>query len=485
VTSDPSPGAGVSGNTFHGPAPFQVGDNNIQNVHFHESPSPRQRRRALVLAGAAHATRGELAAAIRRDWAAARRQFFEGPAATDAPSEGWLDLLTWLRDLDDLSPADVGGRVELIDHRLRDDGSPADLKLLHLLGWLDPEGEATYRGHRVTVRGLADVCLGAREPMPFEDLLRYPLLDALSRFRELDGLSAVRDTWQDRRRQFERIRYPTFHEEGAARLLLLSSLDDAHAGKVLRKRAEATPAPLEPVKWYEALLDRAGGAGTPLGHVVRILFGESAEEEVLAHRKRQQVERELRRQEQAQDARLRALSDYTAHLTTPEALRLAVLRAAAWHGMWGGFTAIGYWLVWGRNGVFPATAAVYFQIALLTLSSLSRQIPRVRRLGSAYRPPITNVVKWLPASAADLRRALGRLTLVGFFLFTQDLLAEISLVPYYEKPNVTHAGATLAVIPFVLLAFAALAYVWLTGDKLRPWDEEHRRVVHRFHHPDD
>ncbi|MEU7527278.1 hypothetical protein AB0A74_16200 [Saccharothrix sp. NPDC042600] len=477
MTGDPPPGAGVSGNTFHGPAPFQLGDNNVQNIHFHGPPASEPTRRALVLAGAAQTTRRDLAAAIRRDWAAARRQFFEGPAT--AEPEGWLGLLAWLRDLDDLSPADLGGRTELIDHRLRDDSLPADLKLLHLLGWLDPEGEATYRGHRVTVRVLVDVCLGAREPMTFEDLCRYPLLEALSRFRELNELSAVQDTWDDRQRQFERIHPLHRSDVKPANLLLLSSLDDAHARQWLRKRAGMTPGPAAPVDWYDTLLDRAG-AETPFGHAVRVLLGESAAEEAEANQELRRAERQQRRQWKTQEKRQRELAAYLAQLITPENVRLAILRAVAWHGMWGGFTAVGYWLVWGRTGVFPATAAVYFQIALLTVLSLSGQIPRVRRLGSAYRPPITNVAKWLPSSAAGLRRAFGRLALLGLFLFAQDLLAEVSLVPYFEKPNFTHTGATLATIPFVLLAFAALAYVWFTGDKLRAWDEDHRQVMQRF-----
>ncbi|CAL9458489.1 hypothetical protein SUDANB95_02572 [Actinosynnema sp. ALI-1.44] len=36
-------------------------------------------------------------------------------------------------------------------------------------------------------------------------LCRYPLLEDLSRFRELNEPSAVQDTWNDRRRRFERI----------------------------------------------------------------------------------------------------------------------------------------------------------------------------------------------------------------------------------------------------------------------------------------
>ncbi|SES34969.1 hypothetical protein SAMN05216188_1379 [Lentzea xinjiangensis] len=478
MTSDPAPGEGrVSGNTFHGPAPFQVGDNNVQNIHLHGPGAPKPRHRPLVLAGAAHTTRQELASAIRRNWDAARRQFFEG---ADARSEGWLGLLAWLRALDDLSPADLGALVELIDHRLRNDALPADVKLLHLLCWLDPEGEATYRGDRVTVPGLIDACLGERETPLAQDLFRYPLLDALSRFRELHALSGVQDAWDDRCRWWEGLGYRVPVKTNAARLLLLSVLDDPRASERLRKRAKAFPVPDEPVEWYEKLLDRVGGADTPLAQVVRIMYAKSAADDVLWERERRQAERELRERERTQWERRCALDAYQTRRTTPEAQRLAVLRAAAWHGMWGVFTAIGYWLAWGKDGVFPATRAMYFQIAVLTLAALVNRIPQVRQLGSAYRPPVLHVLKWLPTTFAGLRRALGKLVLLGSFLFVQDLLAELVIIPFHEKPNVTHTGATLASIPFFLLFIAGPALVLINGYGARTWDEEHQRWMQRF-----
>lgn len=481
MTGDPAPDrGGVSGNTFHGPAPFQVGDNNVQNVHFHGPGASKPQHRPLVLAGAAHTTREELASAIRRNWDAARRQFFEG---ANARSEGWLGLLAWLRALDDLSPADLGAQIELIDHRLRNDDLPADVKLLHLLGWLDPEGEATYRGHRVTVRGLVDACLGKRETPLAEDLFRYPLLDALSRFRELHALSGVQDVWDDRRRWWARLGHRVPEQTDTDNLLLLSALDDPRAAERLRKLAEASPAPDEPIRWYEELLDRAGGAHTPLARVVHIMYAESAAGDVLALRERRRAERELRAWDRERAKRQRALDAYEARRATPEARRLAVLRAAAWHGMWGGFTAVGYWLAWGKDGVFPATGAVYLQIALLTLAAFVTRVPQARQLGSAFQPPISNVVKWLPTGFAGLRRALGKLALLGAFLFVQHVLAELVIIPYYEEPNVTNTGAALASIPFVLLFLAGPAFVLLIGYGPRTWDEEHRREMERFRQP--
>ncbi|MFD7657406.1 hypothetical protein ACFV4N_25810 [Actinosynnema sp. NPDC059797] len=129
------------------------------------------------------------------------------------------------------------------------------------------------------------------------------------------------------------------------------------------------------------------------------------------------------------------------------------------------------------------TARGYLQIAVLTLAAFDNRVPQARQLGSAFQPPISNVVKWLPTGVAGLSRALGELALLGSSLFVQHVLAELAIIPYYEEPNVTNAGATLASIPFVLLFLAGPVFVLLVEYGPRTWDEEHRRVVQRFRQP--
>lgn len=116
---------------------------------------------ALMFARRPQRSRRGLANAIRRNWFAARRQFFEGPAGSMVDSEGWRELIVWLRRFGE-DDAEADSLRELIDHQLRANMA-IDLKVFYLLAWLDPQGEPVWRGSQVTWEALVDAAL---PPLP-------------------------------------------------------------------------------------------------------------------------------------------------------------------------------------------------------------------------------------------------------------------------------------------------------------------------------
>ncbi|MEU7877098.1 hypothetical protein [Microbispora bryophytorum] len=359
-----SGGDGLSGNVFHGPAPFQLGDRNVQINHIHQAPP---QRRPLVLAGAAVTTREELAAAVRGDWTAARRQFFEGVATTGAPSDGWLSLLTWLHELDGLTADDLTAQIELIDHRLRDDALPADLKLLHLLGWLDPAGEAVWRGTVVSPESLSEALRIGRlrdsgpERELYRDLCAGGLLDALAGFTVLSALRGIQQTWDEVWDSWRQLaaRVPGLPPEarewagsGARGLLLAALLPYSESRAWVRAGCESVaPPPPGEIEWYDWLRARDGGSDTPVGWLVRADFTAFAAAQAEQLRRQAAVDRQNQRMSTMLDAtsalRERQWADYERRRLSPIARLEAAVRAALWLGAWGAATIPVAWIVWG------------------------------------------------------------------------------------------------------------------------------------------
>ncbi|GAA4205713.1 hypothetical protein [Microbispora amethystogenes] len=451
-----SGGDGVSGNIFHGPAPFQLGDRNVQINHIHQA-TPH--RRPLVLAGATLSTREELAAVIRRDWAAARRQFFEGAAATGAPSDGWLGLLAWLRDLGGLTADDLTAQIELIDHRLRDDALPADLKVLHLLGWLDPEGEPVWRGTVVTPESLSEACRIGRleESGPewefYRDLCEGGLLDALSRFSRLRALRGTQQAWDEVWGSWQRLaaQVPGLPPEarewaanGARGLLLAALLPYPEARTWLRAgRESVTPPPTGEIEWYDWLRARDGGPDTPVGWLVRADFAAFAAAQAEQRRRQAEADRQNQRIRTALDSasalRQRQWADYESSRLSPAARLEAVVRATLWLGAWGAATIPVPWIMWGWIRADIAATLSWYLVAL-TLAAYAGWLPKVLRLGAAYQPPLQRVREWAEEARADrerTRRGLFRAgSVVGFVLVfgvllndVGDILTTILLMP--------------------------------------------------------
>ncbi|TYB46579.1 serine/threonine-protein kinase [Actinomadura chibensis] len=152
----------------------------------------------LDFKGARFTRRDELARALVADWDDAARHFFErggsGPAGRS--------LREWLERL----PSEHGddGRAELLDERL---GSPLppDVKLLHLVRWLDPELPPHYLGRRLTAGDLPNLAvLAADRRHPDHrlacrigrDLWERGLLRVLAGFDGGRELSRIDDQWR-------------------------------------------------------------------------------------------------------------------------------------------------------------------------------------------------------------------------------------------------------------------------------------------------
>ncbi|MEV4454688.1 hypothetical protein [Microbispora sp. NPDC049633] len=490
MTRDAEPGRdepgrdGVSGNVFHGPAPFQLGDRNVQINHIHHAAPWR---RPLVLAGAAVTTREELADAIRGEWAAARRQFFEGAGTSGTPSDGWHGLLAWLHELDGLSADDLTAQIELVDHRLRDDGLPADLKLLHLLGWLDPRGEAVWRGTIVTPESLSEACrLGRlRESGPewelYRDLCEGGLLDALAGFAGLSALRGTQRAWDEAWRSWRRLAAQVpglppeareWAESGARGLLLAALLPYPESTTWLRAGCErVTPPPTGEVGWYDWLRARDGGHDTPVGWLVRADFTAFAAAQAQQQRHQAAADRQNQRMSTALDAasalRDRQWADYEHRRLAPTARSGAAVRAALWLGAWGAATIPLPWIMWGWARPDIATTLSWYLVAL-TLAAYAGLLPRVVRLGAAYQPPLRRLRAWIEEARTDrasARRGLIRAGSVGGAVLILGVLVH----------DIGSIVTTVLLIPLL-----AAAFHFARIGALRDWADEHQERLRDY-----
>ncbi|WP_242614667.1 protein kinase domain-containing protein [Actinomadura roseirufa] len=110
----------------------------------------------LPFKGRRYDDRGELARALVEEWEHAALYFF----GRGESGEAWRSLRDWLADVPDDS------RIELVDGALAA-RLPPDVKLLHLVRWLDPGLPPHYLGRRLTgadLPGLAALASDPRHP---------------------------------------------------------------------------------------------------------------------------------------------------------------------------------------------------------------------------------------------------------------------------------------------------------------------------------
>ncbi|MCF1597778.1 hypothetical protein, partial [Streptomyces muensis] len=424
--------------------------------------------RALVVAGTAHVTKKDLAHTIRGNWSTAVDLFLRHMGTAAHPSEGWAELRSWLRQFNDPRTDDVEGRIVLMDRRLSDPALPHDHKLLHLLRWLDPEGPVVHRGHPVTYRTLARVCLRAYVggDSGDEELLEelsgpHSLLDALSGFAALDRLRGVQGEWDAALRAWRATETASWPAEvrdwaaevgpGALLAALLPPEELARVRPVLPTEGPPVPSTI----WYDRLLEAAGGRETLLGRLAEAEWSDRARQEGRARaradeerlraeeaerarrqeRRREQEQRRLaeeprlreerrraeeerqRRARQAQEEeqeRQRRLREWRA----AEAVRLrpaaragAVLRALALGAVWALVPVVAVWVSWWFSSYeFDAAQVLSWLACLVSAAALYRLVPCAYRLGAAFRPRPLAPATWLPPLRATL--ATGALLLV-------------------------------------------------------------------------
>jgi hypothetical protein len=263
-----------------------------------------------------------LARAFVRSWETALRRYFVAMGTETDSSEGWLALRSWLQQFTNPEVDDVESLVELIDERLKPPNIPADLKLLSLVQWLDPQLPPVYRGlalsreHLPAVARAAALGEGSDQSSAarvVQDMFAYDLLPWLGRMHGGQGLADVDREWRalesrygERLKQVALTLPPAAHtalgEADAGRrkgALLMLALDEQQGGTDLREavsnRAELLTGPVD---WFQRLVDNI--EHDPIDAVLALATFPVAvkEAEAEATARRQREEAELRRREQ-------------------------------------------------------------------------------------------------------------------------------------------------------------------------------------------
>ncbi|HEX6467912.1 MAG TPA: serine/threonine-protein kinase [Streptosporangiaceae bacterium] len=333
-----------------------------------------QAGQGLPFAGRRYTGRAELAAALVEHWDQAARFFF----GRGESGEAFRTLRDWLAQIARFDD----GRIELVDTHLTGQ-RPPDVKLLHLVRWLDPSLPPHYLGRRVTLDDLPGLAALANEA-PHPDhrtacligraLWDHDLLPVLAGFHGHDELAEVGARWRGHVAAWNdlagwlRTRLP---EPVASRLpdagapgrdepplILLTLL--ALAAKPVETTAmlshaapRAGASVREPVPWYAWLAESAQGDPLRLLAVIRTAPDATLEAESSVRRR---------------DAERQRAADFERHWAERERARLAgrpaaIARAVLWMlpvlAVW----LAGSWLVGTgvsvERGSAAANAGVY------------------------------------------------------------------------------------------------------------------------------
>ncbi|WP_175439129.1 S1 family peptidase [Streptomyces vilmorinianum] len=456
-----------------------------------ELSSATRTRKPLVLAGALHSAPSGLAATIRAHWATARQQFFDRMGTPSEPTVGRRDLLAWLQQFDDPLTEDVEGRRNLIDRWLTNPDVTPDLKVLRLLGWLDPDGEAVWKGTRMTAESLATACLKGRLDTDgpaatiYRDLCAGGLLDALAAFTELRGLRGRQEAWDDAWETWRQVAGSVDLPDQARRwadgdargMLLAALLPDPPAEEAIRTAfGRLTPPAAGSVGWYDRLCEQGGDPDSPIGRLVRTDFAAYAtvDAERLAQKAVDDAQQRAELTARTEEARALAASfaeherqwaAYEAARRTPAARCGAAVRVTLWMGAWGVAMVPAAWLVWGWT--LPAMAGtISWHLPWLALSAYVARLPKAVRLAAAYQPPLLRPREWLPADLASVRGGLPK----AGFVFGAVLVAGVLL---------HDVGQILTTVFFMCLYVAVYRYAdhgyhGAAPSPLRDWDDEHQ-----------
>ncbi|TDB86752.1 serine/threonine protein kinase [Actinomadura sp. KC216] len=155
---------------------------------------PRQGT-GLPFNGRRFTRRDELARALVEDWDHAAQYFFQRSESGQA----WRSLRDWLTEL-----PDDDGLIDLVDGHLTT-RLPSDVKLLHLVRWLDPELPPHYLGRRTTADDLPNLAALAEDRRHPDhhlacrigrDLWERGLLRVLAGFAGGGELARIDDQWR-------------------------------------------------------------------------------------------------------------------------------------------------------------------------------------------------------------------------------------------------------------------------------------------------
>ena len=464
-------------------------------------------RGSLAFGGHGYTDRAQLARALAADWEKAARYFFGTMFTPVGPSEAWQALREWLNGFDD----DSEGRIRLIDQSLTGD-RPPNVKLLHLLRWLDPTMQPHYLGLRLLPQdlpALAGVIDDPRHPdrataaRAVREMWEFHLLPEFAGFAGGDELPAINDRWHglaaswNRLANWLRAQLPRtagrFPDAGAPGLdeppvvlttLLALAGRPAETEEALRAAAvRARERVREPVPWFGWLSDQAGD--DPLRCLALVRAAPDAVLEIEgAARHRQETERRaaegLRHWTDREERRLagRPAALTRAVLWTLPLLvvwtgggwLLGQLRSAAQNDSYGGVGAV------GAPTTLLVTAAV-----LAWLVGVACEVFLASRQGADYLP--LGPWSWIAKGLGGVKKGVSGMsrTLSGTTRRRGPggcgMLLLVALVPLIVLLVVVAVLISIAwLVWLAILVAASIAHIVMTGIRLQRWRQERERA---------
>jgi eukaryotic-like serine/threonine-protein kinase len=464
-------------------------------------------RGALAFGGHSYTDRGDLARALVADWESAARYFFGAMFTPVGPSEAWRALREWLNGFDD----DPEGRIRLIDQSLTGD-RPPNVKLLHLLRWLDPTLEPHYLGLRLLPEDLPALAGVIDDPghpdrataaRAVREIWEFHLLPEFAAFAGGDELPTVNDRWHGLAAAWSRLanwlrsqlpraagRFPDAGARGyddppvvLATLLALAGRP-AETEEALRQAAERARRQVrEPVPWFGWLSEQAGEDPLRLFALVR-----AAPDAVLeiegAERQRHEAERRaaegMRQWDQRERQRLAGR-------------QAAVTRAVLWSlpllVLWlGGDWLLGQLRNAAQSDSYGGVGATGAPTTLLVVGGVTAWLVAVAcevflatRQGAEYLPmgPWSWLAKGLGGvkkGVSGVSRTLSGTTRRGGPRGCGVLLL-VAVVPLVVLLVVVAMLISIAwLLWLAVMAVAAIAHVVLTGVRAQRWRQERERA---------
>jgi hypothetical protein len=217
--------------------------------------------RALVVAGRQCWTRAEAARAFAAAWDEAQQTFLTHIGTPAQPGEGWRLLRGWLEQFDE----DVEQRARLIDQVLTARVAP-EIRMVHLLRWLDPGLPPMYRGVLLHPRAFpAFAAAAATDPLGariVDELWHHRLLELLAQFGGAGELAEIDRRWRNAVAQLASIadaappaaRDALHRAAPDHRITLLQAAADPAVPSALSAQATAARARFQPrPPWFDRL----------------------------------------------------------------------------------------------------------------------------------------------------------------------------------------------------------------------------------------
>jgi hypothetical protein len=471
------------------------------------TPTTGGTRGALSFGGHAYTDRAQLARALVADWEAAARYFFGTMFTPVGPSEAWRALREWLTGFDD----DSESRIRLIDQSLTGD-RPPNVKLLHLLRWLDPTMAPHYLGLRLLPEDLPALAGAIDDPghpdrataaRAVREVWEFHLLPEFAAFAGGDELSTINDRWHGHAASWSRLagwlrsqlprsagRFPDAGARGLddppvvlATLLALAARP-VEAEEALRSAAaRAREGVREPVPWFGWLSDQADDDPLRLFALVR-----AAPDAVLeiegATRHRQETERRasegMRHWEERERRRLAGRSSAVTRAVlwslpllvvwTGGGWLLGQLRGAAQNDSYGGVGAVGA----------PTTLLVVAAVSAW-LVGLACEVFLATRQGGDYLP--LGPWSWLAKGLGGVKKGVSGVsrTLSGTTRRRGPggcgMLLLVAVVPLVILLVVVAVLISIAWLFWLaIMVVASIAHVVVTGVRMQRWRQERERA---------